>query len=84
MYGIKQVLTENLNEPGDKLVSVELGDLRHLVENIRCEYHELNKAIERANAIAPHLDVVDLSRTKHRLENMYTILTGLSIDEIMK
>ncbi|WP_145333331.1 hypothetical protein [Paenibacillus xylanexedens] len=84
MYGIKQVLIENSNEPGDKIVSVELGDLRHLVENIRCEYHELNKAIEKAIYNAPNLNVVELSQTKHRLQNMYTILTGLSIDEIMK
>jgi hypothetical protein len=84
VYGIKQVLIENLNEPGDKIVSVELGDLRHLVENIRCEYHELNKAIEKANSIAPNLNVIELSQTKNRLQNMYKILTGLSIDEIMK
>ncbi|MEN1985280.1 hypothetical protein [Paenibacillus hubeiensis] len=84
MYGIKQVLVENSNEPGDKVVSVELGDLRHLVENIRCEYHELNKAIEKASSIVPNLNVVELSQTKHRLQNMYKILTGLNIDQIMK
>lgn len=84
MYGIKKVLIENSKESSDKLVSVELGDLRHLVENIRCEYHQLSKAIEKANSIAPNLNVIELSQTKNRLQNMYKILTGLSVDEIMK
>lgn len=78
---IRKALVNNKSRSEEATVPISLGELRYLVETVRCQALELDKTISKAQSEATRLnsyfDPLDTNQVKYRLEYLYKQLTGL-------